>query len=113
MNKSIGTKTMEGMDPINSKLAQDKARDDAVNREAIMAKGIFFLILGVVALMVVYYFRPPSGFGDALMMLGRGRDVCLNEPVYLIFMLLSAGISVLGLSLIIKAKNKTACKTGN
>jgi len=65
-------------------------------------KGIFLIIIGVVGVCVVYSFRPPSGFGDAIMMLGNGRDYYLKDPVYLGLMAISVVVSVIGLTLIFK-----------
>ena len=41
-----------------------------MNKTAI---GIVLLVFGVIGLVAVYSMRPPSGFGDALMMIGQGR----------------------------------------
>ena len=48
-----------------------------------MKKGIVLLVVGIVGLIFVYSLRPPSGFGDALMMAVQGRNFYLKEPVYL------------------------------
>ena len=71
-----------------------------------MTKGVILLIVGVVALIAVYSVRPPSGFGDAMMMMGQGKEFYLKEPVYLGLMAISGIISVLGLVFIVKGMNK-------
>ena len=68
-----------------------------------MLKGALLLIIGVIAIFVVYSFRPPSGFGDAMMMIGSGRNYCLKEPVYLGLMAIAVISSVFGLILVIKS----------
>ncbi len=69
-------------------------------------KGIILIISGVVGVCIVYSFRPPSGFGDAIMMLGNGRNYYLKEPVYLGLMAVSVIASVIGLTLILKNGGK-------
>jgi len=71
-----------------------------------MTKGVILLIVGVVALIAVYSVRPPSGLGDALMLMGQGRDFFLKGPVYLGLMAISGIISVFGLVFIVKDMNK-------
>jgi uncharacterized membrane protein len=71
-----------------------------------MAKGVILLIVGVVALIAVYSVRPPSGFGDAFMMMAQGRNFYLKEPVYLGLMAISGIISALGLIFIVKGMGK-------
>lgn len=74
--------------------------------EKTVKKGILLLVLGVLGLIFVYSLRPPSGFGDALMMMGQGRDFYLKEPIYLALMALSGGVSLFGIINIFKAMNK-------
>ena len=71
-----------------------------------MKKGIILLVVGIIGLIVVYSLRPPSGFGDALMMMGQGRNFYLKEPVYLMLMALSGVISLFGVINIVKASSK-------
>jgi uncharacterized membrane protein len=68
--------------------------------------GIVLLAVGIVGLIFVYSQRPPSDFGEALMMLGQGRDFYLKEPVYLTLMALFGVISVIGVINIVKALNE-------
>lgn len=66
--------------------------------EGMMSKsgvGIVLLVIGVLVLVAVYSMRPPSGFGEALMMMGQGRKVFIKEPLYQILMAIGAGISLL------------------
>lgn len=63
-----------------------------------MKKGTFQCILGVVGLILAYSFRPPSGFGEAIMMMGSGRDFYLKEPVYYLLMIGSAILLYLGIN---------------
>jgi hypothetical protein len=62
-----------------------------------MTKGLIFLIGGIAALIGVYSLRPPSGFGDAMMMMGQGRSFFLKEPIYLGLMAISGIMSLFGL----------------
>jgi len=71
--------------------------------QEVLLKGVFLLIIGVIAMFAVYSFRPPSGFGDAMMMMGSGRNYYLKEPIYLGLMAISVICSVLGLVLTIKS----------
>jgi hypothetical protein len=48
--------------------------------------GIVLLLAGVVVLIAVHSMRPPSGFGEALMMMGQGRQSFIPEPLYQILM---------------------------
>ncbi|MFC1888890.1 hypothetical protein ACFL4G_03950 [Thermodesulfobacteriota bacterium] len=72
-----------------------------------MEKGIGLLIVGVLGLIGVYSIRPPSGFGEALLMVGQGKDFYLKEPLYLILMAISGLITVFGLILTVKGLDKT------
>jgi hypothetical protein len=40
------------------------------------------IALGVIGLVLVYSFRPPSGIGDAFSRLAAGQEYFLKEPVY-------------------------------
>ncbi len=44
--------------------------------------GVVLIIVGVIALALVHSMRLPSGFGDALMMMGQGRQNFIKEPFY-------------------------------
>ena len=68
--------------------------------------GIVLLLTGVVGALVVYAFRPPSGFGEALMMLGQGREFVISDPYYGIFMLLFVLTGVWGFVKLIRAGQK-------
>lgn len=71
-----------------------------------MKKGIILLVIGGIGLIFVYSLRPPSGFGDALMMMGQGKEFFLKEPVYLTLMALSGIISLFGVIYIVKGMSK-------
>ncbi len=71
-----------------------------------MKKGVIMLSIGVVALIAVYTMRPPSGLGDAIMMMGQGRQTYLKEPVYFGLMAISGIIAILGIVSIMKDMNK-------
>lgn len=60
------------------------------------------LALGVIGLIVGWSLRPPSGFGDAMMMMGQGRDFFLKEPIFLGVMAVSGLIAVFGLADMLK-----------
>jgi len=57
MNKSIGTETMEGIGPINAKLAQDKARHDAIKE--IERKEIVIVLVRL--LVIIAFASVPAG----------------------------------------------------
>jgi hypothetical protein len=71
MNKSIGTETMEGIGPINAKLAQDKARHDAIKEierkeivivQRVMLRGVDIPFWDLVRLLVIIAFASvPAG----------------------------------------------------
>ena len=63
--------------------------------------GIVMLVIGVIGLVGVYSVRPPSGFGDAIMMMGQGRG-CIRDPFYQIFMAVFGLISFFGVLKIVK-----------
>jgi hypothetical protein len=79
--------------------------------------GIILLIVGIVGLVVVYSLKPPSGFGEALMILGEGRQYYLKEPWYQLFLIASVVIGGFGAFRIFKAtqesdKNKSSENPG-
>jgi hypothetical protein len=59
--------------------------------------GISLLVIGAIGLVAIYSMRPPSGFGEALMMLGQGRRHYINEPFYQIFMTIAGVVTVAGI----------------
>lgn len=69
--------------------------------------GIIMLIIGVIGLVGVYSLRPPSGFGEALMMMGQGRQFFIKEPLYQILLVVFVIISVFGLLKIVKGQKKS------
>ncbi len=62
------------------------------------------LAVGVVGLIAGWSLRPPSGFGDAVMMMGQGRDFFLKEPVFLGVMAVSGLLAVFGLADLLKSR---------
>ncbi|MEC4685512.1 MAG: hypothetical protein VST71_07255 [Nitrospirota bacterium] len=69
--------------------------------------GIILLTVGVIGLVTVYSMRPPSGFGEALMMMGQGRQSFIKEPLYQILMGASGLIFLLGImQIVLGFKNK-------
>ena len=72
-----------------------------------MTKGIILLAVGIIALISVYSVRPPSGFGDAIMMMGQGKSFFLKEPVYLVLMAISGFILLFGVIHIVKASRSS------
>lgn len=69
--------------------------------------GVILLIVGILGLVVVYSMRPPSGFGEALMMLGEGRQYYIKEPWYQLLLIVSFVISGFGAYRIFKAKKES------
>ena len=59
--------------------------------------GIVLLAIGVIVLVAVYSMRPPSGFGEALMMMGQGRKSYIREPLYQILMAIGGLLSLGGI----------------
>jgi hypothetical protein len=58
----------------------------------------YFLIgIGLVGLILVYSFRPPAGFMDAMNIAASGRDFYLREPVYYLGLLGFGALLVLGI----------------
>jgi len=67
--------------------------------------GVILLVVGVIGLVAVYSMRPPSSFGDAIMILGQGRKFFIKEPLYQIFMSIFGLLSVFGIIKIVRAMN--------
>lgn len=67
------------------------------------AVGVILIVAGLMGLVVVYSMRPPSGFGEAMSMLARGRQYYLREGPYYFFMLISGLVSLAGLILLVQA----------
>jgi len=59
-------------------------------------KGVVLAVVGVIALAIVYSMRPPSGFGDAVLMMTQGRNSYIKEPLYQILFGISALVSGYG-----------------
>ena len=66
------------------------------------ALGGILLVVGVFGVIAVYSMRPPSGFGDALMMMGQGRNNFIKEPFYQILIATSGLIGVYGVIQIVR-----------
>lgn len=64
--------------------------------------GTVMLVIGIIGLVAVYSMRPPSGFGEAIMMMGQGRQSFIREPLYQILLAASAIVAVFGFLRIIK-----------
>jgi hypothetical protein len=62
------------------------------------------LIIGIAGMALVYSQRPPSGFGDALMMMGSGRQWYLKEPFFLAGMAIFALLAIFGLLEVLKKR---------
>jgi len=69
------------------------------------ATGWVLLIIGVVGLIVVYTYRPPSGIGQAFMRLAQGQNFYFKEPIYEILLGLFGIVSILGIINVAKSKN--------
>lgn len=52
--------------------------------------------LGVVGLILGWYYRPPNGPYDAMAMMGQGREVFLKEPIFIGVIIVSALLVVFG-----------------
>lgn len=63
--------------------------------------GVGVTIVGLVCLAVVHSMRPPSGFMEALMMLGQGRQTFIKEPLYQVLLGCSSLISLGGIVLVV------------
>lgn len=68
--------------------------------------GMVMLIIGVIGIAIVYSMRPPSGFSEALMMLGQGRQFFIKEPLYQILLAVSGLVAFFGLLRVIKANKE-------
>ena len=68
--------------------------------------GIVMLVVGVIGLVGVYSMRPPSGFGDAIMMMGQGRQHFIREPLYNILLAVFGIISFFGVLKIVKGQKE-------
>lgn len=64
--------------------------------------GMVMLVIGIIGLVAVYSMRPPSGFGEAIMMMGQGRQSFIREPLYQILLAVSAIVAVFGFLKIMK-----------
>ena len=69
------------------------------------ATGWVLLIIGVVGLIVVYSYRPPSGIGQAFMRLAQGQNFHFKEPVYEILLALFGIVSIFGIVKVAKSKH--------
>jgi hypothetical protein len=72
---------------------------DAMNTKTV---GTVMLVIGIIGLVGVYSMRPPSGFGEAIMMMGQGRQSFIMEPLYQILLAASAIVAVFGFLKIMK-----------
>jgi hypothetical protein len=61
---------------------------------------------GIVALIVVYSFRPPSDVGDAFMMMGQGREFFIEEPLYQLLMGGAIAAVAFGVISLVRDSNK-------
>jgi hypothetical protein len=61
--------------------------------------GVVLIVVGVVGLAAVYGMRPPSGFGEAIMMMGQGRENSVGEPYYQILLALFGLVTLFGVFL--------------
>jgi len=52
-------------------------------------KGVAIVVVAVIAIACIYGMRPPSGFGDAIMMMGQGKSTYIKEPLYQILLSIS------------------------
>ena len=68
------------------------------------ATGWILLIVGVVGLIVVYTYRPPSGIGQAFLRLTQGQNFFFKEPLYEILLGLFGIVSILGIVNVVKSK---------
>jgi uncharacterized membrane protein len=66
--------------------------------------GLVALLIGVIGLVVVYSLRPPSGIGEALVMLSQGRESFIKEPLYEILLALFAIVGLLGIIRLARSK---------
>jgi len=68
------------------------------------ATGWVLLIVGVVGLIVVYTYRPPSGIGQAFLRIAQGQNFFFKEPLYEILLALFGIVSILGIVNVVKSK---------
>jgi len=69
--------------------------------------GMILAAVGVIGGIAAYSLRPPSSFSEALMMAGQGRQIYLQQPVYLTALVISALCVAGGVGLIVKANHQT------
>ena len=70
------------------------------------AIGIVMLVVGVFGLVVVYSMRHPSGFGDAMMMMGQGRCF-IRAPLYQLLLAVLGIICFFGVRKIVKGQKES------
>ena len=68
------------------------------------ASGWILLVIGVVGLITIYSYRPPSGVGQTVRMYAQGQTFFFKEPVYEILLAGFGIISVFGIVKIVKGK---------
>lgn len=68
--------------------------------------GMAMLVIGVIGLAIVYSMRPPSGFGEAIMMMGQGKQYFIREPLYYILLAVSGLVAFFGVLKLIKANKE-------
>ena len=61
-----------------------------------MIVGVILIVIGVIAFALVHSMRPPSGLGDAMTMMGQGREQFIKEPIYQILLAISGLVAVFG-----------------
>lgn len=69
--------------------------------------GIVMIAVGIIGLVGVHYMRPPSGFGDAMMMMGQGRQGFIREPFYQIYLAGFGITSFFGVLKIVKGQKES------
>ena len=69
------------------------------------ATGWVMLIIGLVGLIAVYSYRPPSGIGQAFIMLAQGQNFHFKSPAYEILLAIFGIISIFGIVKVVKNKN--------
>jgi len=74
--------------------------------------GVILIVAGLIGLALVYSMRPPSGLGEAMGMMARGRQYYLKEGPYYFFMLVSGLVSLSGLILLVRAVSQTPSQPG-
>ena len=68
------------------------------------ATGWVILIIGLVGLILVYSYRPPSGIGQAFIMLAQGQNFHFKSPVYEILLGIFGIILIFGIWTVVKNK---------